>query len=89
MLIKQITYDHNITEDGCIQVRRITRIIEDGQEIAKTYHRHVVSPGDSSLDQDERTCKLVMAIHTPDVITKFELEIQKILEKMEGKSDEK
>lgn len=63
--------------------------MEDDLEIAKTYHRNVISPGDSSSGQDERTCKLVDAIHTPDVIAKFELKIQKILEEIEGKADAK
>ncbi|GAH12427.1 unnamed protein product, partial [marine sediment metagenome] len=38
----KITYDHSITEDGKVLVRKITRGIEDGKEFAKQYHRHVV-----------------------------------------------
>ena len=89
MLTKRITYDHSITENGSIQVRRITRIMEDGQEISKAYHRNVVSPGDSSVGQDKITCKLIDAIHTPDVIANFEINRQKTLEKIERKSNAK
>lgn len=71
MLEKQISFDHTITEDGHIQVRQITRIMEDGVEISKIYHRHVVSPGDDTKDQDERTKKIAQSIHTPEVIAKY------------------
>ena len=65
MLEKQISYDHSITESGHIQVRRITRIMEDGVEISKSYHRHVVSPGDDVSEEDEMTRKLAEALYTP------------------------
>ena len=77
MLEKQITYDHSITEDGHIQVRRITRIMENGVEIAKQYHRNVVSPGDDYNDQDERTKKIAQAVHTQDVINAYHAKISK------------
>ena len=67
MLKKQISYDHNITEDGQIQVRQITRITEDGTELAKTYHRHVVKSGDDITNEDERTKKIAQAIHVKKV----------------------
>ena len=68
MLEKQISYDHSITEDGHIQVRQITRIMEDGKELSKAYHRHVVSPGDDTTNEDTRTATLAQVIHTPSVI---------------------
>lgn len=71
MLEKQITYDHNITEDACIQVRKITRIMEDGIEIGKAYHRHVVSPGDDYKDEDERTKKIAKVIHTSKAVATY------------------
>jgi len=80
MLEKKISYDHNITEGGHIQVRQITRIIEDGKEISKTYHRHVVNPGDDIKNQDERTKKIAQAIHTPEVIAAYKESLMKRLE---------
>ena len=67
MLEKIISYDHNITEDGQIQVRQITRIMEDGVEISKVYHRHVVKSGDDITNEDERTKKIVQVIHVKKV----------------------
>lgn len=71
MLEKQISYDHSITELGHIQVRQITRIMEDGKEIGKSYHRHVLSPGDDVRNQDERSKQIAGAIWTPEVIAAY------------------
>lgn len=87
MLEKKVTYDHSITEDGSIQVRQITRIMDNDVEIAKTYHRHVVEPGNSAVGQDERTVKLVAAVHTLDIITDFNIEREKERLKCEVKTD--
>ena len=71
MLEKKISYDHSITELGHIQVRQITRIMEDGKEIGKTYHRHVLSPEDDLENQDERSKQIAQAIWTPEVVKKY------------------
>ena len=34
-----------VLEDGVVQVKRVTRVLKDGVEIAKQYHRHVLEPG--------------------------------------------
>jgi len=71
MLEKKVSYDQQITEIGVIQVRKITRIFEDGKELSKSYHRHCVSPGDYVNNEDERTKKIAGAIHTPEVISDY------------------
>ena len=76
MLKKQISYDLNITELGHIQVRRITRIMEDGVEISKTYHRHVLSPGDDLSGQDERVIAVSEVVWTPEVIKEYKKKIK-------------
>ncbi len=70
-LQKQISYDHSITELGQVQVRQIIRAIENGKEIAKTYHRDVLNPGENVEDQDERSKKIAQAIWTPKVIREY------------------
>jgi hypothetical protein len=74
MLEKQITYDHSITESGHIQVRKITRILEDGVEISKTYHRHVVNPGEAYENEDARTKDIASVIHTKTVVDAYKAE---------------
>jgi len=49
-LTKEVTADKIevvATEDGqVVQVRTATRIVEDGEVISSSYHRHVISSGD-------------------------------------------
>jgi len=75
MLEKQISFDHSITELGQIHVRRITRIMEDGKEISKAFHRHVVSPGDDITNQDERTIKIAMVVHTGKIVAAYKAKL--------------
>lgn len=77
-LTKRISYDHSITELGHIQVRQIIRIMEDGKEISKAYHRHVLSPGDLVEGQDERSKMIAQAIWTPKVIEAYKTMIAEV-----------
>lgn len=75
-LSKVISHDHSITEIGHIQVRKITRIMEDGKEISKSFHRHVVSPGDDIKNEDDRTKKIALAIHTSEAVKAYQESIE-------------
>ncbi len=73
MLEKKSVIDQiEITRDGCVQIRRADLIIEDGKEIAKTYHRHVLSPGADLTGQDERVAAVAGAVWTPEVIEAYQ-----------------
>ena len=76
-LSKVISYDQNITELGHIYARKITRIMEDGKELSKSYHRHVVNPGDNLDNEDARTKAIAQAIHTKDCIDAYKAVIEK------------
>ena len=71
MLEKRISFDQQITEDGQIQVRQITRIFEDDVELSKSYHRHVVTPTDSIANEDDRTKLIASAIYTPEFVKAY------------------
>ena len=60
-----------ILEDGQIQVRRADRVLKDGHIIANTYHRHVLAPGDTVTDTDERLVAVANAVWTKDALDKF------------------
>ena len=64
-ITKQITYDGQFMEDGQIQVRQITRIMEDGVEISKAYHRHVVDVGDDLTNEPQIVKDVAISLHTP------------------------
>lgn len=72
MLEKKITFDQHITEEGIIMVRQITRVLEDGKVLSKSYHRHTVTPKDNVDNEDDRTKIIVNAIYTPEFIAEYE-----------------
>jgi hypothetical protein len=61
-----------VVENGCIQVRTKTAIMEDGQQISGTFHRHVVAPGDDYSAEDAKVQAICAAVHTADVIAAYQ-----------------
>lgn len=61
-----------IVENGCVQVRTATKILEDGKELSRTLHRHVVAPGDDYSGEDARVQAVCAAIHTPEVVAAYQ-----------------
>jgi hypothetical protein len=57
-----------VLENGCVQVRTKTAIMEDGKQISGTFHRHVVAPGDDYSGEDARVQAICTATHTVEVI---------------------
>jgi hypothetical protein len=60
-----------VLENGSVQVRTKTAIMEDGVQISGNFHRHVVSPGDDYSGQDARVQAICAATHTADVIAAY------------------
>jgi nucleoside-triphosphatase THEP1 len=61
-----------VVENGTVQVRTATRIMEDGKQISCTFHRHVVAPGDDYSKEDARVQAICAATHTADVVTAYQ-----------------
>ena len=64
-----------ILEDGQIQVRQADKVYKGGVEIAKTYHRHVLAPGDDFANEDMRVQMVATALHTKEVINVYKASI--------------
>ena len=62
-------------ENGSVQVRTKTAILEDGKEISSKFHRHVVAPGQDYSSEDAKVQAICAAIHTPEVIASYEAAI--------------
>ena len=77
LIEKQITDKIEVLENNSIQVRTATIIEKDGIEIAKTYHRHVVSPGDDITNEDVKVQSIVNAIWTDEVISNYKALLSK------------
>jgi hypothetical protein len=72
MLEKIISVDLiEVVENGCIQVRTKTAIMEDGKQISGSFHRHVVAPGDDYSKEDTRVQGVCAALHTPQAIAAY------------------
>jgi hypothetical protein len=73
MLKKQIVVDLIETvENGVVQVRTCTRVMEDGKQLSGTFHRHVVCPGDDYSAEDAKVQAICAAVHTPEVIAAYQ-----------------
>ena len=72
-LTKEVIVDKiEVLENGVVQVRTSTRIVEDGEVISSSYHRHVVIPGDDYNTEDARVQAICAATHSPEVIAAYE-----------------
>ena len=60
-----------VLENGCVQVRTKTAIMEDGQQISASFHRHVVAPGDDYAAEDARVKAICKATHTAAVVSAY------------------
>ena len=74
---KQISIDKiEVIENGIIQVRQITRIIEDGNELSSSFHRWTLTPGQDVSDQEERVKAIAQATWTPEVIAAYQAQLE-------------
>ena len=72
MLEKVISVDLiEVVENGCLQVRTKTAIMEDGKQISGQFHRHVVAPGDDVSGEDAKVQAIAASIHTAEVIAAY------------------
>ena len=73
MLEKQIIVDLiEIVENGCIQVRTKTAILENGQQISNSLHRHIIAPGNDYSAENAKVQAICAATHTPEVIAAYQ-----------------
>jgi archaellum component FlaF (FlaF/FlaG flagellin family) len=77
MLEKIVVVDRiEVVENGSVQVRTKTAIMEDGKQISGTFHRHVVVPGDDYSGEDERVQAICAATHTPEVVAAYKAALE-------------
>ena len=58
-----------------VQVRTATIIERDGVEISRSFHRHVVNPGDDTTNESAEVQAICAAVHTDEIITAYEASI--------------
>ena len=73
MITKQTVIDQiTVQENGIILYREATRIMEDGKELTKTYHRTSLTPGQDLTGQPEKVVAIAQAAWTPEVVAAYE-----------------
>jgi urease accessory protein UreE len=72
LIEKQIVDLVELVQSNHIQVRTANVIEKDGTEIARTFHRHVLAPGDSIVNEDPKVQAIVNAVWTEEVIAAYQ-----------------
>jgi DNA-binding transcriptional LysR family regulator len=73
MIEKQTSVDQiTVTENGIILYREATRIIEDGKELTKTYHRSSLTPGQDLTGVPANVVAICNTVWTAEVIAAYQ-----------------
>jgi predicted ThiF/HesA family dinucleotide-utilizing enzyme len=67
-IVDQVT----VTENGIVLFREATKIMEDGVELSKTYHRSSLQPGQDISGIPENVQAICNAAWTPEVVAAFQ-----------------
>ncbi len=74
-LEKQVVVDQiTVTETGTVLVREVTRILEDGVEISKQYHRTSLAPEADLTGVPANVVAICNVAWTPEVIAAYQAE---------------
>jgi DNA-binding transcriptional LysR family regulator len=72
-ITKEVVIDQTtITENGIILYREATKIIEDGKELTKTYHRSSLTPGQDLTGVPANFVAIANTVWTPEVIAAYQ-----------------
>ncbi len=71
-VIDQIT----VTENGVVLYREATKIMEDGVELTKTYHRTSLYPGQDITGQPDNVIAHCDVAWTPDVVAAYKASLE-------------
>ena len=75
-LTKEVVIDKiEVVENGIIQVRQATRIIENGAQLSQSYHRWSLTPGQDVSDQPANVQAIAAAAWTPAVIAAYQAQV--------------
>ena len=73
-LTKQVVIDQiTVQENGVILYREATRIIEDGNEISKTYHRSTLLPAQDLTGVPANVVAICNTVWTAEVIAAYQV----------------
>jgi len=65
-----------VTENGIVLYREATRIMEDGNELSKTYHRSSLAPGQDMTGVPANVVAICNVAWTAEVIAAYQAQLQ-------------
>ena len=72
-LTKETNVDQiTVTENGIVLYREATRIMEDGVEISKKYHRTSLTPAQDLTGQPANVVAICNTAWTPEVVAAYQ-----------------
>ena len=74
-ITKRIELKEEILPDQTIQIRTTTVVEEDGVELARNHHRHVVHPGDDVSGEVQEVQDIAAALWTAEVISAYQASV--------------
>ena len=64
-----------VTENGIVLYREATRILKDGEQIAQTFHRSPLTPGQDLTGQPANVVAICNAAWTDEVVAAYQAQI--------------
>ena len=74
-ITKRLEYKEEILANQVIQIRTTTVLEEDGVELARNHHRHVVAPGDDVSGEVQEVQDIAAALWTAEVISAYQASV--------------
>ena len=74
-ITKRTELKEEILPSQIIQVRTTTVVEEDGVELARSHHRHVLVPGDDVTGEAQEVQDIANALWTTEVIAAYQASI--------------
>ena len=74
-ITKRLEHKEEILPNQVIQIRTTTVVEEDGVELARSYHRHVVAPGDDVSGEIQEVQDIAAALWTDEVISAYQASV--------------
>jgi hypothetical protein len=66
-----VTDKIEVLENGTLQVRSATRVLEDGEVLSSSFHRHVLTPALDLSNEDPKVSAIATAVWTDEVVTAY------------------
>ena len=74
-ITKRTELKEEILPNQVIQIRTTTVVEEDGVELARNHHRHVVVPGDDVSGEVQEVQDIAAALWTTEVISAYQASV--------------